>query len=100
MASRTSAGFLKIADLEELCVSARFSRSHTRSIANNEEHYVQIAVSLSNRTRLDEAKSKAIAARDGALFDTALFTHHLEIAYWHVWDLHLQNKRADISLEL
>ncbi len=83
-ASRVASSLLRCLDLDEL-------------ITNTREEYVQLAVELSrNRPRLSRIKEKLGSNRVSApLFDTPLFTTHIESAYKAVYQVKQSGKMRD-----
>jgi protein O-GlcNAc transferase len=83
-ASRVASSLLRCLDLDEL-------------ITNTFEEYVQLAVELSrNRPRLGRIKEKLDSNRVSApLFDTPLFTKHIESAYKAVYQVQQSGRVRD-----
>ena len=82
-AARVAGSLLNAIDLPEL-------------ITTTEEAYENLALDLAtNPPKLQAIKQKLLANRDTKpLFDTALFTQHLEEAYRKIYDLYYEGGKA------
>ncbi len=83
-AARVAGSLLNAIDLPEL-------------ITTTEEAYENLALDLAtNPQKLQAIKEKLLANRDTKpLFDTALFTQHLEEAYRKIYDLYYQGAKPE-----
>ncbi len=83
-AARVAGSLLNAIDLPEL-------------ITTTEEAYENLALDLAtNPLKLQAIKEKLLANRDTKpLFDTALFTQHLEGAYRKIYDLYYEGAKPE-----
>jgi len=87
-AGRVAASLLSAAGLEEL-----ITRSH--------EDYESLALKLAqDQSLLDAVRERTESSHHGPLFDTALFTRHIEAAYTQMWKrLHRGERPAGFVVE-